>query len=268
MKIKRLTPPQTITVSFAAVIAVGAALLALPAASANGRSVGMLNALFTSTSATCVTGLTVVVTAEHWSVFGKIVLLFLIQIGALGLLTFGALALIIFRHRISLKNQLVIQASFNQERVGGMSKLVSNVVKITLTFELCGTVLLFAAFAVSGMPLGEVLAQGLFHSVSAFCNAGFDNLGSDGLMPYRDNLFVCGVISLLTISGGLGFPVWAELFALRKPESRSSARLKIQHLTLHTKMTLTVTGILIVFGTLLVLLFEWSNPDTLARIHL
>ena len=181
----RLTPSQTIMVGFLFMISVGTFLLNLPIASKSGKSVGLLNALFTATSANCVTGLVVVNTKEHWTWFGKAVILLLMQFGALGFMTVMTVAMLLVHHEINLRTRQAIQASFNQDNIGGMVKLVKNVMLVTAIFEGVGAVLLsFSFYTGSSMGFWESVYQGVFHSVSAFCNAGFDNIGPDSMIPF------------------------------------------------------------------------------------
>ncbi len=264
----RLSPPQTITLSFAAMILVGAVLLNLPIASRSGESVGFINALFTATSANCVTGLVVVNTLQHWTLFGKMVILVLIQLGGLGWMTLMTLGMVFLRKRINLENRLIIQASFNQDNVGGMVRLVRTVITITLWFEGVGAVLLAAGFYFSSPRMGflESLGKGVFHSISAFCNAGFDIIGPDSLVPYQNNYYICLIIIALVISGGLGFMVWGEMLARPAKKGRRGLRRRWIFLSLHSKMVLTVTAGLIVLGMGLFLLFEWNNPGTMGPL--
>lgn len=266
-KLKFFTPARIVTVSFGSMILIGALLLNLPIASRSCESVGFLNALFTATSANCVTGLAVVNTAEHWSWFGKGVILVLIQLGALGFITVYTLAMIIMRKQVSLQSRLVIQASFNQENVGGMVRLVKNIVFITLAIEGIGAALLALGFLITdSLNPGDALIRGIFHSVSAFCNAGFDIIGSSSLTPYLTNTYINVVVMGLIIAGGLGFPVWIELISRVKTRDKRSFRIRVKHLSLHSKIVFTVTGILIIIGTLFYLPIEWSNPQTLGAL--
>jgi trk system potassium uptake protein TrkH len=261
------TPPQVITLSFAAMILVGALLLNLPFASQSGESVGFLNALFTATSANCVTGLVVVNTLRQWTVFGKIVILALIQFGALGFITVVSLGMLLLHRRIPLRGRTVISASFNQDSAGGMARLVKNVVAITLCIETAGALLLAPAFYLAGgMTPWQALYNGAFHSVSAFCNAGFDNIGTSGLVPYRSNWAVNLIIMALIVAGGLGFTVWGELICMARNPQKRSFRTRAAHLSLHRKIALTVTGALIAAGLVVFLLLEWGNPETLGGL--
>jgi trk system potassium uptake protein TrkH len=261
----KFSPPHVIVASFLLVIGIGAVLLTLPLASGNGNSLGFLDALFTATSATCVTGLVVRTTFDTWSWFGKLIILVLIQIGALGYLTILNLVILLFKKKLSLKNELIIRSSFNQESIGGMEKLVKNVVLFSFIFEISGAIFLFFAFYFNArMPPFEALYQGVFHSISAFCNAGFDNLGPVGLMPYQTAVMINSVIMLLIIAGGLGFPVLIEIASMLKktPQTRSAFRA----FSVHTKIALVVTIILIVAGALFFAFFEWNNPRTIANL--
>jgi trk system potassium uptake protein TrkH len=267
LHLRKINPARTIMVSFALMILVGALLLNLPAASRDGQSIGFINALFTATSANCVTGLVVVNTLAHWTFFGQIVILLLIQLGGLGFMTVLTLFLLLFRRQISLKNRLTIQASFNLDRIGGMVRLVKHVVAVTLIAESVGALLLaFSFYAAAPIPWYQALWQGVFHSISAFCNAGFDVLGPDSLVPYVGNPSINFIIMTLITAGGIGFPVWIELLDLVKNRKHRPLRLRIIHLSLHTKIALSVTGILVVAGTLFFALLEWRNPETLGPL--
>ncbi len=260
-----LSPPQTITISFALMILVGACLLSLPFASRDGQSIGFLNALFTATSANCVTGLVVVNTLEHWTWFGKIVILVLIQLGGLGFITIMTLFMILVRRKITLKSRMVIQASFNQNSIGGMVRLVRHVLQITLIVEAAGAALLALTFYFSspGMRAFEAIYKGVFHSISAFCNAGFDIIGPASLMPYYNNVPLNLIIMALILLGGIGFAVWEDIILfIRNPKERSP-RIRLIHFSLHSKLAISVTGALILIGALLFLQFEWLNPATL-----
>lgn len=256
-----LSAAQAILLSFAAMITVGTALLALPMASRSGASVGWLDALFTATSANCVTGLVVVTTASHWTLFGQLVILALIQLGGIGFITVVTGGLIVLRRRISLRQRLTIQTSFNQANIGGMVKLVGRVLRYTLLIEGVGAVGLTLAFW-REYPLGRAAWYGVFHAISAFCNAGFDVLGANSLAPYRDDPLVTGIVMLLIVLGGLGFTVLTELRNLVRPNPRRWGK-RLRHLSLHTKLVLVTTAGLLVGGTLLFALLEWHNPATL-----
>lgn len=259
-----LSAAQTIMAGFACMIFIGALLLNLPIASKAGESVGFINALFTATSANCVTGLVVVNTMAHWTLFGKAVLLLLIQIGGLGFMTLITAAMVLVRRKISLRSRQTIQTSFNQDNIGGMVRLVKRVVLITIVFQTAGAVLLTLVFLSSGtMSLPRAIGQGIFHAVSAFCNAGFDNIGTESLVPLQANIPFNFIIMALIIAGGLGFNVWTEIVRIIKNKERRSLRFRLRRLSLHTKIVFTITGILIFGGALFFLIIEWANPNTL-----
>lgn len=259
-----LTAPQTIAVSFAAMILVGTCLLTLPIASQNGQSVGFLNALFTATSANCVTGLTVVNTLAHWSLFGQIVILVLIQLGGLGFITILTFSMLVLRKRILLRSRVVIQAAFSQDDTGGMVRLVRKVLRITLTIEAIGAVLLAIIFyAYSDIGVGKAIWHGIFHAVSAFCNAGFDLIGDASLVPYQTNIAINAVIMCLVIAGGLGFTVWGELI----PAFDSRKVRMHRRLSLHAKLAIFTTAGLLFAGLVIFLVLEWNNPETLGNLN-
>ncbi len=262
-----LSASQTIMAGFACMILIGALLLNLPAASRSGESIGFINALFTATSANCVTGLIVVNTMAHWTMFGKVVILLLIQVGGLGFMTLITIAMVLIRRKISLRSRQTIQASFNQESIGGMVRLVRNVVLITLFFEIVGALLLALSFWISGsMSIPRALGQGIFHAISAFCNAGFDNIGPEGLMPYQRNIPINFIIMILIIAGGIGFTVWGEIARILRGRQKQSLRVRLRRLSLHSKIVLAATGILIAGGAIFFLIVEWSNPRTLGSM--
>ncbi len=268
-----LTPAQAMVLSFAGMILAGAGLLCLPFASVEGVEVGFLDALFTAVSANCVTGLVTYNTAATWTAFGKAVILVLIQLGGLGFFTVLSLALAVFRRRISLRNRLAVQATFNQDNMGDMGRLVKRVVKITLVAEATGAVLLALAFYVQPPPgahasLGNALVNGVFHAVSAFCNAGFDILGPDSLVPYAANPAVNAIIMALIVSGGLGFVVWTDMADGLHASRKKSFRGWLAHLSVHSKMALVVTAFLILFGAAAFLAAEYNNPGTLGAMPL
>ncbi|WP_179393767.1 TrkH family potassium uptake protein [Lacticaseibacillus absianus] len=260
----RLSAPQAILISFAAMIAVGTGLLTLPWASQDGQSIGWLNALFTATSANCVTGLVVVNTMQHWTLFGQLVILALIQLGGIGFITVVTGALIVFRRRIGLRQRLTIQTMFNQNTLGGMTRLVLRVLRYTAAIEGLGAVLLTAGFlsADRGYTFGEALWYGVFHAISAFCNAGFDIVGVNSLVEFSGNWLINLTVMALITLGGLGFTVLHELRHLLT-HRRRPLRVRLHHLSVHTKLVCWVSLGLFVGGTLLFALLEWHNAKTL-----
>ena len=244
-----LSPPQVLVLGFAGVILAGALLLMLPVSTASGRGTDFLTALFTATSAVCVTGLVVVDTGTYWSTFGQVVILLLIQVGGLGFMSMATFFFVIMGRRIGLKERLLIQESLNQLRVAGVVRLVRAVLIFTVLTE--GTFALILALRFSldyGWP--KSLWLGLFHSVSAFNNAGFDLMGGfRSLTGYASDPVVNLSITTLIILGGLGFATVMELY--RYPRTR--------RLSLHTRLVLRVTGLLILGGSFLFGLLEWGH---------
>lgn len=266
---KKLSPAQILTFSFLVLILTGAILLTLPIASTSGESTAFLDALFTSTSAVCVTGLVVVTTVSHWTLFGKIVIMLLIQCGGLGLMTILTLIMTAMHSRISLKNRMIIQAAYNEDKIGGMIRLTRRVVKYTLIIEGTGALLLAIFFFLAdGGSVLQAIWKGIFHAVSAFCNAGFDIIGTENLTPYRTNIGINIVIMTMIILGGLGFVVLADIKNIFGTNRRHSWKRSMKKLRLHTKITLTMTVILLVGGTIMFLILEWGNPETLKDMPL
>lgn len=248
-----LNPAQTIIAGFAAIILAGALVLSLPAASADGQRTGFLTSLFTATSAVCVTGLVVVDTADFWSPFGQGVILLLIQVGGLGYMTVATLMALAIGRRIGLRERMVLQESHNLYTIGGIVRFTRTVVLITLAIEAVGAALLTVRWWPEFGP-GRAAYLAVFHSVSAFNNAGFDVMGGfRSFTAYAGDLSVNLTLAVLFILGGLGFTVLVDLGRPKR-------------FTLHAKVVLTTTAALIVLGTVLVLLLESSNPDTLGRL--
>lgn len=254
----RLDPSQVLVLGFAGTIILGALLLLLPAATVEGTSPGFVDALFTATSAVCVTGLVVVDTGTYWSVFGKTIIMLLIQIGGLGFMTFATLVFIALGKRISLRERLVIQQQQNRYTLQGVVWLTKYIILTTFLIEGIGAVLLALRFIPQFGP-AKGLAYGIFHSVSAFCNAGFDIMGGHrSLAPYTSDYLVNAVVIALLVTGGLGFSVIAEI----KQGKR------IRRYSLHTKLVLLITAVLLGLGTVFIFILEYSNPATLGPLSL
>ena len=249
---------QSIILMFAAVILIGAALLMLPISAQERTVTPFHEALFTATSAVCVTGLVVRDTASHWSAFGQAVLMVLIQIGGLGVITVGASFSLLSGRRISLSQRGRMQEAMSAPKVGGIVRLTGFVIRTSLMIEgigaLCMLPVFCRDFGVSG------IWKAVFHSVSAFCNAGFDLFGRFGayssLVPYVNNYYVQAVIIFMIISGGLGFMVWVELCQWYQK----------RRLSLHAKVVLSFSVILWLGGALGLGLMEWNNPATLGGL--
>jgi trk system potassium uptake protein TrkH len=253
---RRITPAQVLVVGFAVVILVGALLLSLPIASTSGRPTGFVDSLFTATSAVCVTGLVVVDTGTYWSLFGQIVIMTLIQIGGLGFMTLSTMVALFLGRRIGLRERLVIQESLGQLSLEGMVRLILAVLTVTVVFEGAGFLILGIHFS-RHFGLARGLYYGLFHSVSAFCNAGFDILGGfQSLTNYTSDPVVLITIGMLLVLGGLGFAVIIDLRHLRRS----------RQLVLHSRLVLMVTTILIVVGTLGILALEHNNSKTMGAM--
>lgn len=264
----KVSPSQAILITFLGVITLGTILLSLPVASASRESAGVMTALFTTTSAVCVTGLVVVETATFWSLFGKIVIIGLIQIGGLGLLTIMALVLVISGKKITLTDRLVIQTAFNQENIRGMIRLVKTVIFGTLIVEGVAAIILTVRFLFEpGVSPIQALGFGVFHAISGFCNAGFDVLGSESLAPYVGDPIINLVIMSLISLGGLGFSVWRDLAeGIRNPPPNNSFKNFFRTRKLHTKIAMTMTVSLICGGALFFFLSEYTNPATMGNL--
>lgn len=246
-------PPKILVLGFAALIVIGACLLTFPAATEDGNGLPFLNALFTATSATCVTGLVVVDTGSTFSRFGELVILSLIQIGGIGFMTFATFFFFLLGKRISLRERLLLRESLNNISIEGVVRLVKRVLIFTAVIELVGAIILSIRFAFD-MPLGRAIYFGIFHSISNFNNAGFDLMGEyRSLTPYVDDpavtLTVCALITL----GGIGFIVMNEIY-----EYRETRRLSV-----HTKVVLLTSLILTIGGAVLIFMFEHGNDKTL-----
>lgn len=247
----KLSPTQILVLGYVVIITLGTLCLLLPTATVPGERTTVLDALFTATSATAVTGLIVENTAAHWTPFGQIVILLLIQVGGFGFMTTSTLIMILLGKRISLRERLVIQEEKNISDLSGLIRLIRYILFATVLIEGTGALLLFFRF-LPLMPVGKALYFGVFHSVSAFNNAGFDLFGNS-LEGFTGDWYVTLLISGLVIIGGLGFTVLSEIVTLRR----------FTKFSLHTKVVLTVSLILLTVGTLGILLFEFANPGTL-----
>jgi trk system potassium uptake protein len=252
-------PAQTVAAAFVVGILVGTVLLSLPAARAGPGAAPLQVATFTATSAVCVTGLVVTDTATYWSGFGQVVILVLIQVGGLGFMVLASLLALALSRRLGLGQRLLAQTEINVTRLGETRRVVLAVAVFSLAFELLAAVVLTGRLWLSyGEPFGRAAWLGVFHSVSAFNNAGF-GLYSDNLVGFVDDGWVSLTVTLAVIAGGLGFPVLIELVRHPARPARWS---------LHTKLTLTMTWVLLAAGTLALLGLEWSNPRTFGPLDL
>ncbi|MFC0211307.1 TrkH family potassium uptake protein [Paenibacillus chartarius] len=258
-----LTPPQILVLGFAGIILLGALLLMLPVSSTDGRMTPFIDALFTSTSATCVTGLVVVDTSLHWSIFGQIVIISLIQIGGLGFMSMATLIFFLTGRRISLKERLLLQEAMNHGSMDGVVRLFRKVILYSLTIEGIAAVIFTIRWSFD-MPFGQALYFGMFHAVSMFNNAGFDLFGQISGTPftsltlYANDFVINFTACALIILGGLGFMVISEVVEYRK----------CKKLSLHAKVVLSMTAFLIVAGAVIVFIFEYTNPRTMGPLPL
>ena len=258
-----LSTTQIILFSFLVVVLLGSILLALPISSANGIAVPYIDALFTATTSTCVTGLVTLPTFSTWSLFGQIVILFLIQIGGLGIITIMSGIMILLHKKFGIEDRLLIQDSFNLNTMSGLSKFIKKVLLGTLIIEFIGALWYMFVF-VPDFGLNGIWIS-IFTSVSAFCNAGIDIIGDNSLCNYATNPIVNITTSFLIVLGGLGYIVWWDV--IRVFGNRTSKNKHIfRHLTLHSKIAIVATGMLIVVGGLLFFIFEYSNPSTIANM--
>ena len=257
----RLNAPLKVIVSFVILILVGSLLLSLPIASRDGKWFPYINALFTSTSAVCVTGLGVVDTAVHFSIFGQVVIMLLIQIGGIGFISLSALFLLAAGKRLGYKNRVMLQESLNQDSAEGMVKLIIRIAKIVFIIEAAGFVCLLPSMIIN-YGWADGIFKSLFLSISSFCNAGFDVLGTTGtefasLAPFAKTAYVLLPIIFLIVLGGIGYATIVDVASKFK---RANAK---KRLTFQTKVILSVSAFLIVSGAVLFAVFEWNNPNTI-----
>lgn len=251
----RLSPLRTIILGYFCIILFGAFLLCLPISARSGHWTNLFDALFTATSATCVTGLVVFDTYSYWSVFGQIVILLMIQVGGIGFMTLAISAMTLTKHKIGLRSRYTLQESVNASQVGGIVRMTRFILIGTAIFEISGAVLLAFRFCPQ-FGLWKGLYFAVFHSVSAFCNAGFDLMGGNGafssLTQYGADPLVNLVIIALIIVGGIGFFVWSDI---------SANKFRFRRYKLHTKVVLATTAALILIPFLFFLCTERNNPN-------
>lgn len=247
---RKMSRMQTIAVGFFVIIMIGTIMLMMPFSSRSGECTSFLTCLFTSASATCVTGLSVVDTFSHWSFIGQLILLILIQVGGLGFVTFGVGVSLLLNRRIRLKQRGLIRESVNVMEIGGVVRLVKMILKGTIFIEGAGALLLAIRF-VPQMGWGKGIWYGIFHSISAFCNAGFDLMGyrqpSSSFTFYQEDAYVLVILMALIIVGSIGFFVWADL---------KKNKWHWKRYTLHTKMVLSISAVLILAGAVLFFILE------------
>ena len=259
MQKMRLAPTQIIALVFAGLILLGAVLLSLPAASRDGVSAGFLPALFTATSATCVTGLVMFDTWSQWSALGQTVIICLIEIGGLGFMTAASLVIFLLRKKVGLRQRMVMAQALSVNDMASVVRLQKVVLFGSLLIQLVGALILTAYFWPQYGP-GLAIKWGVFHSISAFCNAGFDIFGclkpGGSLTLFQSDPVVLLTLGSLVFIGGLGFFVWEEVIRVRRWKKFS----------VYTKLVLLMSGILLLSGTIGICILEWNNPATLGNM--
>lgn len=254
-----LSATQTIAIGFAVIILVGAGLLTLPAASKDGISCGFFPALFTATSATCVTGLVLFDTYTQWSAFGQVVIICLIEIGGLGFMSAASTFVFLLRRKVGLRQRMVMAQALNLNDMDGVVRIQKLVLTGSLSIQGIGALILFLRFW-PRFGLKRALTWGVFHSISAFCNAGFDLFGylepGQSAIPFNNDPIVCLTLIALVTIGGLGFLVWEELARVRQ----------FKKFSVYTKLVLLMTVTILAVGTIVILALEWNNPATLGNM--
>lgn len=269
LRLDGFTPSQKIAISFIFVIFFGAMLLMMPFSNQNGAFFPFLDALFISASAVCVTGLTVVAPADQFTLFGQIVLLMLIQIGGLGLMTLVATFAIGIRKRLSIQNKIAMREMLNQSKMPDFKRFLFGIVKYTFFFEIIGTFLLCIKF-IPEFGLSKGFFVSIFTAISAFCNAGFDIIGPDSLLPYVHDVVVNFTVMGLIVAGGLGFIVYFDLrdkltlFIKRKISFKTC----LKRLMLQTKIVLVVTTCLIFIPAILIFMMEAQNMNSIGGFQI
>lgn len=249
----KISPTRIIALSFICVILIGTVFLCLPAASRTGVWTNPLDALFTSTSATCVTGLVVADTYTNWSLFGQLVILVMIQVGGIGLMTVISMIFLFMKKKLSMQERMILMQAAGNVQVGGIVRLIKRILSGTAIIELAGALLLAIRF-IPRMGWGQGIYYAIFHSVSAFCNAGFDLMGKyepfSSFTAYSEDWLVNLTLAALIILGGIGFLVWDDMLKYKW---------HFRHYSLHTKLILITTGLLLLLGTAGYFVFEAGN---------
>ena len=267
LKKNRLSTMQILALGFLGTILLGGVLLYLPVC--NQQPITFLDALFTSVTAVCVTGLVTVVPATQFTLLGKVILLILIQIGGLGIIACVTGFFVILRRRITVRERIMIQETYNMQGLSGMIAFILRILKGTFIIEGIGAIL-FAIQLVPEFGLVKGIGYSIFHAVSAFCNAGIDILGSSSFLSYANNPIINFTTMFLIVMGGIGFTVWYDVAHNCKVvrEKKQSKKRIFTKLTLHSKLALVMTGFLLVAGTMIVFVLEYHNPDTIGNMSL
>lgn len=266
MKKHGLTTTRIIMLGFLAGALLGMLGLMLPVSARPGQTVDFFDALFVAMSSICVTGLSTVNIGQTFSGFGQVVLLFLIQFGGLGIVTFTTIVLCLFRRRITLSDRMLIQSAYNLDTLSGLVRLTMKIMKVTFCLEGLGAV----GYAFVFVPQYGIkgIWYSIFHAVSAFCNAGIDLLGGNSFCQYADNVIINLTTIFLIIVSGLGFPVYWEIIRTASIRFGKRENVNERKMNLHAKLVIFTTTALILAGTLLTLLFEYNNPDTLGKMDM
>ena len=252
----KLSPMQIIALSFGGIILLGTLLLSLPVASRSGQAVSVLDALFTATSATCVTGLVRFDTWSQWSGFGQVVILCMIETGGLGFMSAASLVIFLFRRKVGLRQRMVMAQALSLNEMESVVRLQKWVIFGSLSVQLLGALVLMLRF-LPDYGFRQAAIWGVFHSVSAFCNAGFDIFGTGAsLVSLNSDPVVLCTLMVLIVVGGLGFFVWEEMARVRR----------FRKFSVYTKLVLLTTGALILSGAVLILVLEWNNPQTFGNM--
>lgn len=268
MKRKKKFAPSTtqmILLSFLVVIFMGSLLLSLPISVQGGEAIPYIDALFTATTATCVTGLVTLPVSTTFSAFGQIVILILIQIGGLGVITIMSAFMLMLNKKMGIGDRLLIQDAFNLNTMSGLAKFVKSVMLGTFIVEGIGALLYMTVFIPEFGARGIWIA--IFNSISAFCNAGIDIIGENSLIGYATNPIVNVTTSLLIIIGGIGYIVWWDIISVLKTRTRKNRRV-FKHLTLHTKIAMVATLVLIFGGATVIFICEYNNPNTIGSLSI
>lgn len=256
-KKKNLSPFKILAIGFATVILTGGILLSLPISSATGQFTSLLDTIFTATSAVCVTGLVVLDTGTYWSVFGQWIILILIEIGGLGFMALSTIFALLLGKRISLRERLVMQEAYNTFSLQGVINHVRYMLFFTLAVQGGAALILMTQF-IPLYGIGKGIYFGIFHAISAFNNAGFDLLGNfTSVTVLNTNKVILMTLATLINIGGLGYLVWREII------SSIRSKKKLKNFSLHSKVVLTISLTLVLFGSLIFLVFEWNNPATM-----
>lgn len=265
----KLSSTQFIIAGFIGIILTGTVLLMMPFSSADGSFTPFDNAFFMATTSVCVTGLTTLTTAVHWSFIGKVIILILIQLGGLGVVCVGIGIMIIIKKRITLKERILIQEAYNLDNIDGMVRLIKKVIIGAFFMEAIGAVLYSTVF-IPDYGLERGLWYSVFHSISAFCNAGIDILGEVSFEAYRTNIIVNLTTMILIVTGGIGFIVWWDIKKvfvnareIKKYRGQLFARLDV-----HSKIAIVMTSILIILGATVIFVMEYNNSSTIGDLSL